>query len=189
MPGSYCPTCASALTSRLIQGDGRYRLVCDEGHILYENPTVVAGTIPVEHGKVWLLRRSIDPRLGYWTFPAGYMELGEAVDEAALRETREEIGLDVKLGALLNVYSRPEATSVFVVYMAEAHGPAVAQDEALEVQAFGSDELPWDKLAFWSTHRALEDWVETLQSGVESHGQKPAERWGKRTLGPRPPRG
>jgi ADP-ribose pyrophosphatase YjhB (NUDIX family) len=84
------------------------------------------------------------------------------VEEAAARETREEIGLEVKLNGLLGVYSRPEATAVFIVFMALANGDAVALEETLEVRCFGPNELPWDELAFWSTRRALEDWVESL---------------------------
>ena len=162
MSASFCPECGHVVERRFVDVEGRHRLVCDQGHIHYENPTVVAGTVPVHNGRVWLLRRAIEPRLGFWTFPAGYMELGESVEEAAARETREEIGLEVKLTGLLGVYSRPEATTVFIVFMAQAGDGAVALDESLEVRCFGSDELPWDDLAFWSTRRALEDWVESL---------------------------
>ncbi len=156
---SFCPTCGQGLAQSFIQTEGRERLVCPEGHILYENPNVVAGTLPQTARGIWLLRRSIEPRYGFWTFPAGYMEIGESVEEAAARETLEEIGLDVKLTGLLNVYSRAEATAVFVVYLAEAEGTATARDEALEVREFQPAEIPWDDLAFWSTRRALEDWV------------------------------
>lgn len=155
----YCPVCSGALVRRFVDVENRDRLVCEEGHILYENPSVVAGTIPVYNGRVWLLRRSIEPRYGFWTFPAGYMELGESAEEAAARETLEEIGIDVKLTGLLNVYSRPEASAVFIVYLAEASGDAVAQAEALEVGAFSPTDMPWNELAFWSTRMALEDWV------------------------------
>ncbi len=156
---AYCPICGEALELRLVPGETRDRLVCPKDHILYENPTVVAGTMPVSDGKVWLLRRAIEPRLGTWTFPAGYMEIGESVEEAAARETLEEICLDVKITGLLNVYSRPMTPIVFVVYLAEAPGQASAGDEALEVKAFAPDEIPWDDLAFWSTREALDDWV------------------------------
>jgi ADP-ribose pyrophosphatase YjhB (NUDIX family) len=159
VPGSFCPTCGSGLDRKFVELEGRDRLVCPAGHIHYENPNVVAGTIPVRDGRVWLLRRSIEPRTGFWTFPAGYMELGESAEEAAARETLEEIGLDVKLTGLLNVYSRPEAVAVFIVYLATAEGEAIACDEALEVRAFAPHEVPWEDLAFWSTRRALEDWA------------------------------
>lgn len=164
----YCPVCSGALIRQFVEVESRDRLVCPLGHIFYENPTVVAGTIPVYDGRVWLLRRSIEPRYGSWTFPAGFMELGESVEEAATRETLEEIGIEVKLKGLLNVYSRSEATAVFVVYLAEASGDAVAKSEALEVRAFEANEIPWDDLAFWSTRRALEDWVARVEAAAPS---------------------
>ncbi|HZT95326.1 MAG TPA: NUDIX hydrolase [Chloroflexota bacterium] len=156
---SYCPVCGGSLELRLVAGETRERLVCPENHILYENPTVVAGTIPFSDGRVWLLRRAIEPRAGTWTFPAGYMEIGESVEDAASRETLEEICLEVEIGRLLNVYSWPETSIVFVVYLAEASGLAAAGDEALEVRAFAPSEIPWDDLAFRSTHEALKDWM------------------------------
>lgn len=164
LPGSFCPTCGNALERRFVEIEGRDRLICDDGHIHYENPNIVAGTIPVFEGRVWLLRRAIEPRLGFWTFPVGFMEMGESVEEAAVRETLEEIGLDVKLTSLLGVYSRPEATAVLVAFMAEATSDAAALHEALEVRAFAPDEVPWDELAFWSTRRAMEDWVRLAKS-------------------------
>jgi ADP-ribose pyrophosphatase YjhB (NUDIX family) len=134
-------------------------MVCSDDHILYENPNIVAGTIPVSDGKVWMLRRGIEPQKGYWTFPSGFMELGETVEEAAARETLEEICLDVEITGLIGVYSRPVTSIVFIVYLAKAEGQAAPGDESLEVQAFSPDEIPWDELAFWSTRVALEDWI------------------------------
>lgn len=161
---SFCHVCGQPLQLKYIEIEHHERLVCQSGHIHYENPKVVAGTMPIHEGKVWLLRRAIEPRIGFWTFPAGFMELGESVEEAAARETLEEIGIDVTIRGLLGVYSRPEGTAVFVVYMADASGDAVAADEALEVGAFGPDEVPWDELAFWSTRRSLEDWVDLTRA-------------------------
>lgn len=159
MASVYCPVCGGNLERRLVAAEGRDRLVCPDGHIHYENPNVVAGTIPVHDGKVWLLRRAIEPRRGFWTFPAGFMELGESVEEAAARETLEEIGLDVKLAGPVRVYSRPEASAVFIVFWADAGPDATAREECLEVGLFGPEEIPWDDLAFWSTRTALDDWV------------------------------
>jgi ADP-ribose pyrophosphatase YjhB (NUDIX family) len=142
-----------------VPAEGRERLICAESHIHYENPNIVAGTIPIHDGKVWLLRRAIEPRIGFWTYPAGFMELGESVEEAAARETLEEIAIDVTLVGPVKVYSRPDARSVFVVFEARASADARAEEEALEVRLFGPDEIPWDDLAFWSTRAALEDWI------------------------------
>ena len=159
----FCPTCARPLDLRFVEVEGRDRLICEEGHIHYENPKVVVGTLPVCDGKIWLLRRAIDPRAGYWTYPTGFMELGESVEGAALRETVEEIAIDVKLVGPARVYSRPEATAVFIIFLADASDQARAMEEALEVRLVAPTEIPWDDLAFWSTHAALRDWVNSLK--------------------------
>lgn len=161
---AFCPVCSRPLERRYIAEEGRERLVCSDGHILYENPNIVAGTIPVSDGKVWMLRRGIEPQKGYWTFPSGFMELGETVEEAAARETLEEICLDVEITGLIGVYSRPVTSIVFIVYLAKAEGQAAPGDESLEVQTFSPDEIPWDELAFWSTRVALEDWIGKVES-------------------------
>jgi len=176
MPGLFCPTCGASLECRYVETEGRDRLVCESGHIHYQNPHVVAGTLPIHDGKVWLLRRAIEPRYGYWTFPGGFMELGESVEQAALRETLEEIRIQVRLTGLLNVYSRAEATNVFVVFMAEADGTATAGDEALEVRAFSPMEIPWTELAFWSTGQALEEWSSDLRPGAKPAGSRKADQ-------------
>lgn len=132
------------------------------GHILYVNPKMVAGAIPVSDGRVWLLRRAIEPRYGAWTFPAGFMEMGETVEEAAARETREELGIEVSIGRLLNVYSRPTTPTVLAVYLASALGQPTGGLETLEFALFHPDDIPWDELAFWNTVEALRDWVTSL---------------------------
>jgi ADP-ribose pyrophosphatase YjhB (NUDIX family) len=133
------------------------------GHITYLNPNVVAGAIPVACSRIWLLRRAIEPRLGAWTYPAGYMEMGETVEEAARRETREELNLDIRIERLLGVYSRPPMTTVVIVYLATAISGASVGHETLEVGSFAPSEIPWDELAFWSTRAALTDWVKSLE--------------------------
>ena len=162
IPGApaYCPECGGGLQERFVELEGRTRLVCQGcGHIHYVNPLVVAGVIPVINERVWLLRRAIEPRLGFWTFPAGYMELGETVEEAAIRETREELNMEVKLQRLLNVYSRANLRTVHVIYVAEALTDGSNGSEALECRLFRPEEIPWDNLAFNTTHAALSDWL------------------------------
>ncbi len=159
---SFCPVCGLPLERRLLDTEDRERLVCAEGHILYENPKVVVGTIPVFRGQVWLLKRAIEPRAGYWTYPTGFMELEETVEEAALRETVEEIGIEVRLVGPPRVYSRREANTVFLVFTAEAGGDARLMAEAIDLQLVGPEAIPWDDLAFWSTRKALEDWSHGL---------------------------
>src|SRR5690348_5255989 len=114
---SFCPHCGGRLHLRQLPTEDRPRLVCSAcGHVHYLNPKVVSGTLPVQQGKIWLLRRGIEPRLGYWTYPAGFQEWDETTEEAAIRETREEIGCDVALDGLFGVYSRPNAPVVNIVY-------------------------------------------------------------------------
>lgn len=164
----YCPLCASDLSVTLLPTEDRPRLVCDScGYIHYINPKVVSGTLPVRDGKVWLLRRGIEPRIGYWTHPAGYQEWGESTEDAAVREAHEEIGCRVEIERLLGVYSRPDAPVVNVIYMARFSGPDELPSltpEATAVAAFGPDEIPWNDLAFLSTIAALRDWVAQAQS-------------------------
>lgn len=135
----------------------------DCGHIYYLNPKIVAGTIPVKDGRVWLLRRAIEPRRGFWTFPAGFMEMGETVEEAAIRETLEELNLHVEMGDLVGIYSRPEMTTVHIIYRTQAISEPSAGKESLGFRLFMPSEIPWGELAFWTTRRALEDWVASCE--------------------------
>jgi ADP-ribose pyrophosphatase YjhB (NUDIX family) len=128
------------------------------GYVAYCNPSPVACAIPLAgDGRVWLLRRGFDPGAGRWTFPGGFVDLGESVEEAARREVREELEMDVELGGLLGVYSRPDDRVVLIVFLATALGEPATTPEATEVRAFAPDALPWSELAFWSTRAALED--------------------------------
>lgn len=145
-------------------------MVCDScGYIHYRNPTPVAGTIPVTDGGVWLLRRAVAPRIGYWTFPAGFMELGETVEEAAVRETREELNLQVEIERLLNVYSWSHLHTIHIIYVARAVSSPSAGSEALDFGLFAPNEIPWDDLAFNTTHAALRDWLALPEGGSGSH--------------------
>lgn len=146
---------------RELSFEDRPRLACERcGYIFYQNPKVVAGTIPQKDDKIYLLRRGLEPRRGTWTFPAGYMELGESVEEAACRETVEETGLDVEVISLMNVYSRPEVGIVVIVYRGRViAGEPLLGPEALEISAFSPEHIPWEDLSFPSTTWALADWL------------------------------
>ena len=130
------------------------------GYGAYYNPKPVAAAIPVTpDNKIVLLRRGFDPGKGLWTFPGGFVDLGETVEEAARREAREEIEVSVELGALVGVYSRDEERVVLIVYAATTTEAPQTTDEAPEVRAFAPDEIPWEELAFWSTTNALKDFL------------------------------
>lgn len=127
---------------------------------MYENPKPVACAIVVDAaGRIVLLRRGFDPGRGRWTFPGGYVDLGESVEDAARREVDEELRIAVDLGELLGVYSRADDPIVLIVYAARALGEPQTTEEAVEVRAFTPDEVPWDALAFWSTEVALRDFI------------------------------
>lgn len=153
--------CGERLTTAIPEGDTRRRMVCiDCGFIHYLNPRPVAGTIPVrEDGNILLLRRAIEPRVGYWVFPGGYMDLGETAEEAAMRETREEALLEVADLSLVGVFTRTEPGVVVIVYEAVALGEGALGEESTELRWFAPNEIPWDELAFDSTEAALKAWV------------------------------
>jgi ADP-ribose pyrophosphatase YjhB (NUDIX family) len=150
----FCPRCAAPATI-----DFPRSLSCPScGYQWFSNPSPVAGAIPVEpDGRIWLLKRGIEPSKGLWTFPGGFVDLGESVEDAARREAREEMNIDLELTGLIGVYSRPQQRIVLVVYRARPLGTPQTSDEATEVKAYRPDELPWDDLAFWSTEQALKD--------------------------------
>jgi ADP-ribose pyrophosphatase YjhB (NUDIX family) len=130
------------------------------GYGAYYNPKPVAAAIPVTpSGGIILLRRGFDPGKDLWTFPGGFVDLGETVEAAARREAREEIEADVELTGLVGVYSRAEERVVLIVFAAETDDTPRTTDEALEVRAFAPDEIPWEHLAFWSTTNALRDFL------------------------------
>ncbi len=150
----FCPRCG-----RPANVDFPRRIVCPHcGYAAYYNPKPVACAIPIDaQGRLILLRRGFDPGRGLWTFPGGFVDLGESVPDAARRETDEELGIAVELEALVGVYSRPEDRVVLIVYRARAFGRPRTTPEAVEVRAFAPAQIPWAELAFWSTEQALRD--------------------------------
>ena len=130
------------------------------GYGAYYNPKPVAAAIPVTtDNRIVLLRRGFDPGKDLWTFPGGFVDLGETVEAAARREAIEEIAAEVELGDLVGVYSRADERVVLIVFAATTQDEPQTTDEALEVQAFAPDEIPWQELAFWSTTNALKDFL------------------------------
>jgi ADP-ribose pyrophosphatase YjhB (NUDIX family) len=130
------------------------------GYGAYYNPKPVAAAIPVTAaGEIVLLRRAFEPGKDQWTFPGGFVDLGESVEDAAHREVREELDIAIELGALVGVYSRAEDRVVLIVYAARTKDRPRTTEEASEVGTFESDDIPWDGLAFWSTRDALQDFL------------------------------
>ncbi|UCD17941.1 MAG: NUDIX hydrolase, partial [Candidatus Zixiibacteriota bacterium] len=158
----YCPLCGSEFQERRIEG--RMRLKCGNdscGYIYYHNPIPAAGALAIKDGKILLVRRAAPPKIGWWCLPAGFMEWSEHPSDTAIRELREETGLNVRLESLFEVYSGqddPRTNAVLILYVASVvDGNLVAADDALEARFFGFDELP-DRIAFISHRQALEDY-------------------------------
>lgn len=163
----FCPQCGGTLRWQLVKPTEPKRLVCNDcAFILYDDPKVAACTISMLDKKIVLLKRGIEPSYGKWVFPGGFLDRGERVEDAAVRETLEEVNLQVAVNRLLNVYSYPGYPVIVIVYAAEVIGGQLqAMDEALEVCTFSPAEIPWDELAFLSTRDALRDYVALLESG------------------------
>jgi ADP-ribose pyrophosphatase YjhB (NUDIX family) len=157
----FCPKCGIGLESKALKEGEPSRLVCPGcDFVFYLDPKVAACTICMVDGGIVLLKRGIEPQLGKWVFPGGFVDRGESVTDAAVRETREEINLKVSLTGILDVYSFPGSDVVVVVYAAEVTGGELkACDECLEVRAFPPEALPWGELAFESTRAALKDYI------------------------------
>lgn len=142
-------------------GDNRERSVCAScGHVDYENPKIVAGSVVAHDGLVLLCRRAIAPRIGFWTLPAGYLELGETVEAGARREASEEAEADIELDGILAVYSIARIGQVQIIFRARFAGqPAFAAGvESQDVRLFAWDDIPWSELAFPSVHWSLQAW-------------------------------
>jgi 8-oxo-dGTP diphosphatase len=157
----FCPRCAGPLSARSLKDGEPDRLVCAAcEYVFYLDPKVAACTICMVDGGIVLLRRAIEPQLGKWVFPGGFVDRGEQVTDAAVRETLEEVNLRVGISGILDAYSFPGSPVVVIVYAAEVlGGDLAAGDESLEVRVFAPEELPWDELAFDSTRAALRDYV------------------------------
>jgi ADP-ribose pyrophosphatase YjhB (NUDIX family) len=154
----FCPVCGGALESRLLKEGDPARLVCVAcGYVFYLDPKLAVGTVISDgDGRIVLVRRAIEPGYGKWVFPGGYVDRGEEVQRAAVREAREEAGLDVRLDRLINIYSYNGRTPVIVVYAATMIGGCLGCDEeSLEARFFEPEAIPWDELAFRSTYEAL----------------------------------
>jgi len=157
----FCPRCGGALDLRTLRPGEPQRLVCQGcGFVFFLDPKVAAGVIFSLNGGIVLLQRAIEPRYGRWVFPGGYVDRGESLEAAALREVKEESGLDVRLTRLLGAYSSPGNAVIVIAYAGEVTGGSLrTDDESLDIRSFAPAEIPWEQLAFPSTSHALRDYL------------------------------
>ncbi len=163
---NYCSECGHKVVNKIPPGDTTSRFMCESCNIVhYQNPKVIAGCIAQWQGKVLLCKRAIEPRIGSWTVPAGYMENGETMERAALRETREETGADVRLDVLYSVFDIEAIDQIYIIYRGVMTSPnIVAGPECSEARLFELDEIPWDNLFY----PAIKDLLLRFKSDITS---------------------
>ncbi len=168
----YCSSCGGMVSLRVPKDDNRERHICDDcGVVHYRNPIPVVGCVAERDGKVLLCKRAIEPRYGYWTLPAGFMELGETVAGGAARETLEEALATVELGHLFAMVDVVDAGQVHLFYTGKLVGDYGVGEETLESALYDEDEIPWDDIAFHSVRFALQKYFEDRgrNNGVHVH--------------------
>jgi len=163
-----CNSCGAEVAHRIPEGDSLLRAVCDAcGTIHYQNPKLVVGCLPVYGDRILICKRAIEPRLGLWTLPAGFMENEESASEGAAREALEEANARVQIEDLYTVYSIPRISQVYMMFRAKlldldfSPGP-----ESLEVKLVTAEEIPWGELAFAMLRRTLEHFLEDRKRGT-----------------------
>ncbi len=168
----HCSNCGSLVINKIPDGDNRHRWVCEQCNTVhYQNPRIVVGCVPEQDDRVLLCRRAIEPRHGYWTVPAGFMELGETMEQGAARETLEEACAKVEIGHLFASVDVVEAGQVHMFFTANLLGDFGVGDESLESALFRETEIPWSDIAFRSGKFALEKYFEDAgrNNGVHMH--------------------
>lgn len=163
----FCNQCGHPVVMRMPEGDNRERHICDNCHTIhYQNPRIIAGVLPVYGEQVLLCRRAIQPRHGYWTLPAGFMENGETVEEAAAREAFEEALAEVSHRQLYTVISLPHIHQVYMLFLSDLYeGRFGVGEESLECRLFHEDEIPWNELAFPTISKTLHYFFEDRKLG------------------------
>jgi ADP-ribose pyrophosphatase YjhB (NUDIX family) len=164
---NFCSICGKSVSRKIPLGDNVARFVCDSCEAIhYHNPKIVAGCIPEWEDQILLCRRAIEPKTGLWTFPAGFMEIGESIEQAAIRETKEEAQADVEITALHAVLSLPHIGQVYLVFRGRMLTPVCeAGTESLEARLFPLVAIPWDDIAFPVVREALRRYVDDVTKG------------------------
>jgi ADP-ribose pyrophosphatase YjhB (NUDIX family) len=168
---NFCSNCGTRVVLKVPEGDFLPRHVCENcGTIHYENPKLVVGSVPEYEGRILLCKRGIEPRHGYWTIPAGFMENNETLEAGAAREAQEEALVDVEIGSLLLVANVTHARQVHIFFRSRMRTPDFGvTHESTEVMLVDEKDIPWSDLAFPSTEYALRRFVEDRAAGVERH--------------------
>lgn len=167
---NYCSNCGSdKLNFKVPSGDNRKRMICAACHAIhYANPKIVAGCLPIYGDRVLLARRDIEPRLGFWNVPSGYLENGETVEEGALREVKEEVLAEVELIGMHALYSIPHINQVYIHFLAQLPGAESygCGPESSEVRLFHEKDIPWDEIAFSSSTFTLQRFFADRRKGI-----------------------
>lgn len=163
----FCTSCGNSVSLKIPEGDDRERFVCTSCEsIHYINPRVIVGCVPVYQGKILLCKRAIEPRLGYWTLPAGFMENGETTPEGAARETWEEARARVSQMELYRIFDVPYISQVYMFYRCELDkGEFGVGPESLESALYTEAEIPWDEIAFPVVKETLRDYFRDEETG------------------------
>ena len=164
----FCANCGAKVVQRVPPGDSLPRWVCDEcGEIHYQNPKMVVGTIPEHEGRILLCRRAIEPRYGYWTLPAGFMENDETTAQAAARETQEEAGANIEMGEPFTLISVPRVNQVHLYYRARLRNLEFKPgEETLDVALMDEGQIPWKEIAFRTVGLTLKHWFADRKGGA-----------------------
>jgi len=166
----HCSSCGELVEKTVPEGDNRRRWVCSHcNSIHYQNPKIVVGCVPERDGQILLCKRAIQPRYGFWTVPAGFMELGETMADGAARETLEEACAEVSIGHLFACVDVVHAGQVHVFFTAEMIGDFGVGDESLDAAMFDKDQIPWDEIAFPSGYYALKKYLEDAGRNRGTH--------------------
>lgn len=167
IPVKFCSHCGAAVELRIPEGDTLPRFVCNAcNEIHYQNPRMIVGCIPEWKHKILLCRRAIEPRHGFWTVPAGYMENGETTDQGAARETLEEANARVEVGQLYALYNIPHINQIYILFRARLLDlDFSAGAETLEATLFDEQDIPWDQLAFATVRNTLKHYYSDRKAG------------------------